>query len=49
MNFATVWMAPTRDFAALAVTNRGGDEAATVCACEAASALILMQTGGGLP
>ena len=48
MNFATVWMAPKRDFAVLAVTNRGGDEAATVCD-EIASELILMQTGGGLP
>lgn len=39
MNFATVWMAPTRDFAVLVVTNRGGDEAQQVTD-EAAWALI---------
>jgi CubicO group peptidase (beta-lactamase class C family) len=48
MNYATVWMAPARDFAVLVVTNRGGDEAAQVDD-EAASALILMHAGGGLP
>lgn len=41
MNFATVWMAPSRDFAVLVVTNRGGDDAQRVTD-EAASALILM-------
>jgi hypothetical protein len=29
MNYATVWIAPQRDFAFLAVTNQGGDSAAT--------------------
>ena len=48
MNFATVWMAPARDFAVLVVTNRGGDEALRVND-EAASALIMMHAGGGLP
>lgn len=39
MNFAVVWMAPLRDFAVLAVTNQGGDEAAQACD-EVAAALI---------
>lgn len=37
--FAVVWMAPKRNFAVLAVTNAGGDEAAEACD-KAASALI---------
>lgn len=38
-NFAVVWMAPLRDFAVLAATNQGGDEAAKACD-DAASVLI---------
>jgi len=48
MNFATVWMAPARDFAVLVVTNRGG-AAAQQATDDAAAALILMRAGGGLP
>lgn len=48
MNFATVWMAPARDFAVLIVTNRGG-AAAQQATDEAAAALIAMRVGGGLP
>jgi CubicO group peptidase (beta-lactamase class C family) len=39
MNYAVVWMAPERDFAALAATNHGGDAAHAACD-EAAGALI---------
>jgi hypothetical protein len=39
MNFCVVWIAPLRDFAVLAVTNQGGDEAAKA-ADEAVSELI---------
>ena len=31
MNFATVWIAPQRDFAILACTNQGGDAAQAAC------------------
>jgi CubicO group peptidase (beta-lactamase class C family) len=31
MNFATVWIAPERDFAILACTNQGGDAAQAAC------------------
>jgi len=48
MNFATVWMAPARDFAVLVVTNRGG-AVAQQATDDAAAALILMRAGGGLP
>jgi CubicO group peptidase (beta-lactamase class C family) len=39
MNYAVVWMAPRRDFAVLAATNYGGDEAAEGCD-DVAGALI---------
>ena len=42
MNFATVWIAPKRDFAVLACTNQGGESAARACDA-AASALIQYQ------
>lgn len=48
MNFATVWMAPARDFAVLIVTNRGG-AVAQQATDDAAAALIAMRAGGGLP
>ncbi len=38
-NFATVWIAPKRDFAVLACTNQGGDAGAAACDA-AATALI---------
>jgi CubicO group peptidase (beta-lactamase class C family) len=43
MNFAVVWMAPSRDFAVLAVTNQGGQEAQTGTD-DVAAALIGMYT-----
>jgi hypothetical protein len=45
MNYAVVWMAPKRDFAALVCTNQGGDAAAKACD-EAAGALIKRQGSG---
>jgi CubicO group peptidase (beta-lactamase class C family) len=39
MNFATVWIAPARDFAVLACTNQGGDVAQA--ACDAAAAALI--------
>lgn len=39
MNFANVWIAPNRDFAAIVCTNQGGDEA-FAATDDAASALI---------
>lgn len=38
MNYATVWMAPAKDFAVLVATNQAGGD--TFNACAAASALI---------
>lgn len=40
MNFAIVWIAPAKDFAALVMTNQAGGETFTACD-DAASALIL--------
>jgi len=31
MNYATVWIAPKRDFALLACTNQGGSAAQSAC------------------
>jgi CubicO group peptidase (beta-lactamase class C family) len=45
LNFATVWVAPRRDFAVLVVTNEGGDQAAKGCD-EAAGALIKLALEG---
>jgi hypothetical protein len=42
MNFCTLWVAPLRDLAVLAVTNQGGDEAQTA-ADEAVAAMIRLQ------
>ena len=42
MNFCTLWVAPLRDLAVLAVTNQGGDEAQTA-ADEAVGAMIRLQ------
>jgi hypothetical protein len=39
MWFATVWIAPERNFAVLIATNQGGDEAGKACD-EAAGGLI---------
>ena len=39
MNYATVWIAPERDFAILACTNQGGD--AAQAACDAAVVALL--------
>jgi CubicO group peptidase (beta-lactamase class C family) len=41
MNYATVWIAPQRDFAILACTNQGGD--AAHAACDAAVVALLDQ------
>lgn len=43
MNFATMWIAPKRDFAILACTNQGGDAAAS--ACDAAVVALLEYRG----
>ncbi|MEZ6070609.1 MAG: serine hydrolase domain-containing protein [Pirellulales bacterium] len=43
MNYATVWIAPERDFALLACTNQGGDDAAAACDT-AVAALIQHRT-----
>jgi len=45
MNFAVVWMAPAKDFAALVMTNQGGGETANACDA-AVSALILRVVKG---
>jgi CubicO group peptidase (beta-lactamase class C family) len=43
MIYAVVWMAPTRDFAVLAATNQGGDEATKACD-EVSAALISLSS-----
>ncbi len=45
MNFATVWIAPARDFAVLVVTNQGGPAAARACD-EAAGKMIASHEKG---
>jgi CubicO group peptidase (beta-lactamase class C family) len=44
MNYATVWMAPRKDFAVLVATNQGGTAAAKACD-EVASSLIKKYVG----
>jgi CubicO group peptidase (beta-lactamase class C family) len=46
MNYAVVWMAPKRDFAALVCTNQGGDAAAK--ACDEAAGVLIKRQGSGM-